>query len=142
MTEHQNPHLPVVALSGGPRLIADIGATHARFALETSVGHFEHVQVLPCADYAGIVPLIKSYLSQVPNVKIQHAAFAIANPVDGDAVQMTNRDWRFSIESVRREFGLYTLLIVNDFTALQWRFLSCDPTTFCRLAAKHRWQNR
>lgn len=118
MTEHQNPLLPVVALSGGPRLIADIGATHARFALETSVGHFEHVQVLPCADYAGIVPLIKSYLSQVPNVKIQHAAFAIANPVDGDAVQMTNRDWRFSIESVRREFGLYTLLIVNDFTAL------------------------
>lgn len=118
MTEHQNPLLPVVAMSGGPRLIADIGATHARFALETSVGHFEHVQVLPCADYAGIVPLIKSYLSNVPSVKIQHAAFAIANPVDGDAVQMTNRDWRFSIESVRREFGLYTLLIVNDFTAL------------------------
>ncbi len=47
-----------------------------------------------------------------------HAAVAIANPVDGDQIRMTNHHWQFSIEAVRREVGLETLLVVNDFYAL------------------------
>ncbi len=43
---------------------------------------------------------------------------AIANPVDGDHVAMTNHDWSFSIEATRRALGFDTLLVVNDFTAL------------------------
>ena len=62
--------------------------------------------------------LIHAYLGKHKPAKLRHAAFAIANPVDGDQVRMTNRDWAFSIEAVRREFGLHTLLVVNGFTAL------------------------
>ncbi|HSY27433.1 MAG TPA: glucokinase, partial [Burkholderiaceae bacterium] len=108
----------VASFSGGPRLLADIGATRARFALETAPGKFEAVGIFNCDEYAGIVPLLQAYLSQHGAIKVHHAAFAIANPVDGDEVRMTNRDWAFSIEAVRREFGLHTLLIVNGFTAL------------------------
>ena len=104
--------------SAGPRLLADIGATHARFALESSPGVFEAVRVLKCDDYVGIIPLLHAYLDGHQGSKVHHAAFALANPIDGDQVRMTNRDWAFSIEDVRRELGLYTLLIVNDFTAL------------------------
>ncbi|MFZ6653606.1 glucokinase [Undibacterium sp. TJN19] len=118
-TEHALvEHGSAAGFSGGPRLLADIGATHARFTLESSPGVFEAVRVLKCDEYTGIVPLLRDYLSGNPNSKVHHAAFAIANPIDGDQVRMTNRDWAFSIEDVRREFGLYTLLIVNDFTAL------------------------
>lgn len=116
VAEHAEHHS--AGFSGGPRLLADIGATHARFTLETAPGNFSAVRVLKCDDYSGIVPLIRAYLHDHQGSRIQHAAFAIANPVDGDDVRMTNRDWAFSIEAVRREFGLYTLLIVNDFTAL------------------------
>ena len=35
-----------------PRLIADIGGTYARFALETAAGHFEHARSLRCAEHA------------------------------------------------------------------------------------------
>ena len=45
-------------------------------------------------------------------------AFALANPISGDFIRMTNRDWQFSTDEVRRTLGLTTLLIVNDFTAL------------------------
>lgn len=107
-----------IAFADGPRLLADIGATHARFALETAPGAFQSVQVLKCDDYAGIEPLLHAYLGSHPDLKLNHAAFAIANPIDGDQVKMTNRDWAFSIEAVRREFNFHTLLIVNDFTAL------------------------
>jgi glucokinase len=108
----------IANFSGGPRLLADIGATRARFALEIAPGKFEAVNIFNCDDFSGIVPLVRAYLSSLGTVKVQHAAFAIANPVDGDEVRMTNRDWAFSIEAVRREFGLHTLLIVNGFTAL------------------------
>ena len=108
----------IASFSGGPRLLADIGATRARFALETAPGKFEAVGIFNCDEYSGIVPLLQAYLSQHSATKVHHAAFAIANPVDGDEVRMTNRDWAFSIEAVRREFGLHTLLIVNGFTAL------------------------
>ncbi|MES2127320.1 MAG: glucokinase, partial [Pseudomonadota bacterium] len=106
------------AFADGPRLLADIGATHARFALQTAPGVFRSVRVLRCDDFAGIVPLLQFYLADHHDIKLNHAALAVANPINGDFVRMTNRDWEFSTDAVRRELGLHTLLIVNDFTAL------------------------
>jgi glucokinase len=77
-----------------------------------------NVAVLLCDDYPGIVPLLNAYLAQTGGVRISHAAFALANPISGDFIRMTNRDWQFSTDEVRRTLGLTTLLIVNDFTAL------------------------
>ncbi len=106
------------AFADGPRLLADIGATHARFALQTAPGVFRSVRVLKCEDFSGIVPLLRFYLAYHLDLTLHHAALAVANPVNGDQVRMTNRDWEFSTDAVRRELGLSTLLVVNDFTAL------------------------
>jgi glucokinase len=102
----------------GPRLLADVGGTNARFALETRPGEITQVHVYPCADYPGIADVIKKYLKDTKIGRVNHAAVAIANPVDGDQVRMTNHDWHFSIEATRRALGFDTLLVVNDFTAL------------------------
>jgi glucokinase len=115
---HTEQKHPRAAYSDGPRLLADIGATHARFALESAPGVLRNVAVLLCDDYPGIVPLLNAYLAQTGGVRISHAAFALANPISGDFIRMTNRDWQFSTDEVRRALGLTTLLIVNDFTAL------------------------
>ncbi|MFB9244228.1 glucokinase [Massilia antarctica] len=106
------------AFADGPRLLADIGATHARFALQTAPGVFRSVRVLKCDDFEGIVALLRFYLADHAGMVLNHAALAVANPVNGDQVRMTNRAWEFSTDAVRRELGLHTLLIVNDFTAL------------------------
>ena len=106
------------AFADGPRLLADIGATHARFALQTAPGVFTAVRVLLCEDFDGIVSLLRYYLKDHADMRLHHAALAVANPISGDFVRMTNRDWQFSTDAVRRELGLTTLLIVNDFTAL------------------------
>ncbi|SEA18040.1 MAG: bifunctional transcriptional regulator/glucokinase [Paraburkholderia sp.] len=102
----------------GPRLLADIGGTNARFALETGPGEITQVLVYPCAEYPGVAEVIKKYLKDTKIGRVNHAAIAIANPVDGDQVSMTNHDWTFSIEATRRTLGFDTLLVVNDFTAL------------------------
>jgi glucokinase len=109
--------------SDGPRLLADIGGTNARFALETRQQQFEAIAVLPCNAYPSLKDAIAVYLASaevtsICSAPIRHAAVAIANPVDGDEVRMTNHHWLFSIEALRAELGLQTLLVVNDFTAL------------------------
>ena len=49
---------------------------------------------------------------------IRHAALAIANPITGDLVRMTNHHWGFSISAMQAELGLQRLVVINDFTAL------------------------
>jgi glucokinase len=108
--------------AGGARLLADIGGTNARFALETGPGSFEAIEVLSCQQHATLGEAIRTYLA-LPQLAglgagIRHAAIAIANPITGDQVRMTNHHWAFSIEALRLECGFDTLVVVNDFSAL------------------------
>ncbi|HEY0488710.1 MAG TPA: glucokinase [Telluria sp.] len=107
----------------GPRLLADVGGTNARFALEIAPGRVELIDVLACKSHPTLADALRAYLAS-PEVaaagfgKIRHAAIAIANPITGDFVRMTNHHWEFSIEAMRLDCGFETLLVVNDFTAL------------------------
>lgn len=110
----------------GPRLLADIGGTNARFALELAPGALHAVQTLACADHARFEDAVRVYLAGA-NARVRHAVIAIANPVDGDTIRMTNHHWAFSIEAARRGLGLDTLLVVNDFTALAMSLPALQP---------------
>jgi glucokinase len=104
-----------------PRLLADIGGTYARFTLETAPGVLRHAASLRCAEHADFHAAVSAYLDSLPPAlagAIEHAAIAIANPVEGDEVRMTNYTWQFSIEQMRQRLKLATLVVVNDFTAL------------------------
>ncbi|TXH39469.1 MAG: bifunctional transcriptional regulator/glucokinase, partial [Burkholderiaceae bacterium] len=101
-----------------PRLLADIGSRYARFALEGPAGQLERAAQLRCEDYPDFISALRAYLTQVRDVSVRHGAVAIANPVEGDQVRMTNYHWQFSIEETRVQAGLDTLVVVNDFTAL------------------------
>ncbi|GGX99945.1 glucokinase [Massilia dura] len=112
----------VSVFPGGPRLLADVGGTNARFALESAPGQVSHIHVLPGAGYPTLAAALKAYLA-LPDVAaaapaVRHGAIAIANPVNTDFVQMTNHHWAFSIEAMRQEVGFDVLAVVNDFTAL------------------------
>lgn len=101
-----------------PRLIADIGGTFVRFALEHERGEFSHIVTARTSDFVDFYTAVNSYLTTVSPIKVEHASVAIANPVDGDQVTMTNFHWKFSIEKMRLQLGLDTLVVINDFTAL------------------------
>lgn len=101
------------------RLLADIGGTNARFAWQEGPGRaIESVQVLPGADHATVESAIRAYLRQTGREAPAECAIAIANPVLGDEVRMTNHHWSFSITSLRQALGLRRLEVLNDFTAL------------------------
>ena len=110
-----------------PRLLVDVGGTYARFALEVARGKFEHKQSLRCADYADFQSTVTAYLSRLPVNRIRNSAVAIANPVAGDLVRMTNYHWQFSIEEMRERLHFDNLVVVNDFTALAMSLPSLLP---------------
>lgn len=102
-----------------PRLLADIGGTHARFAWQARAGApLSDEAVLSCDDHADLESAIEHYLAQRSGLRPVEAALAMANPVQGDRVHMTNRDWSFSIQALKRAMGLERLIVINDFKAL------------------------
>lgn len=117
-------------LLDSPRLLADIGGTYVRFALEVAPGALEHAASLRCADHVDFYATVKEYLSRLPaglSARIKHAAVAIATPVAGDQVRMTNYHWQFSIEQMRERLQFENLVVVNDFTALAMALPSLLP---------------
>ena len=99
-------------------LVADIGGTHARFALVEG-GEILHPTVLRCADYDGPAAAAKAFLDANASDRLpRRAAFAVASPIIGDRVELTNSPWRFSVGATRAALGLDSLDLVNDFTAV------------------------
>ena len=110
-------------------LVADIGGTHARFALVGADGEAVNPLVLRCADYEGPAPAIKAYLAdQGGGAAPRHGAFAVASVIDGDRIELTNSPWRFSIDATRQALGLERLEVVNDFTAVALSVRHLKPT--------------
>lgn len=102
-----------------PRLLADVGGTNARFAWQAAAGApITDVRVLPCAEHPTLQAAMHAYLDGLGQGRPLAAAIAIANPITGDEVRMTNHHWAFSQSAVKAEFGLQNLQLLNDFTAL------------------------
>ncbi len=102
----------------GALLVADIGGTHARFALLDECGLPERVRVLAVADYVGPVEAVQAYLHEFGSPPLRAAAIALAAPVHADVIRMTNADWVFVRADITARLGLAQLLLLNDFAAL------------------------
>lgn len=98
------------------RLVGDIGATNARFALLGEGLAATRLRVYAVDDFPGLAEAIATYLA-AEGVHPRDAALAVASPLSGDRVTLTNHPWSFSIEALRRRLELQRLAVVNDFTA-------------------------
>jgi glucokinase len=106
-------------IGDGPGMIGDIGATNARFALVQENGKTTAVRVYAVSDYGSLSCAIKAYLAdESPATQPLQAVLAVASPVTGDEVTLTNHPWTFSIEALRQRLGLERLQVINDFAAI------------------------
>ncbi len=105
-----------------PYLVADIGGTNARFALVTGKKDqqftFEHIRILDAKGFASLSDAVRHYLASAGDLQPSAMCIALAGPVTGDLVRMTNLSWEFSCSSVSREFGVTDFLAINDFAAV------------------------
>lgn len=102
-----------------PVLLADVGGTHARFALLQN-GDIRHIETCRAAEHASAADAVKNYLAK-HQATAKHAVFAVAGPVIAgeDRITLTNhRAWDFSQKEFAAACGFEKLLPVNDFEAL------------------------
>ena len=99
-------------------LLADIGGTRARFALLDAAGAPGPASELAVADFPTPLEAIRHFLAGVGEPRLSAAALAIAAPVQGDVVTLTNATWRFDRAELQAALGLDELRLLNDFTAL------------------------
>ncbi len=104
---------------GNFAIVADIGGTNARFCrVDLTSLQMDKVVVYPCADFASLSLALNYYRSEQQLQHIVDVAVAIACPVQGDVIKMTNFHWEFSIQAVKAELGLRHFVVLNDFTAV------------------------
>jgi len=99
-------------------LIGDIGGTNARFALVEHPGRFSRPRVLPTHAHASLAAAISAYLADEQlSAPPPQAVLAVASPITGDDVVLTNHPWSLSIGSLRQQLGVEKLRVINDFVA-------------------------
>ena len=111
--------------------VADIGGTHARFALAEiddgrvvlarRAGHAEDGRTwqLP-ARVAGVRPPRQG--SSLPN----ELAIAFAGPVGGEVLKLTNNPWVIRPALIKERLGVDRYTIVNDFGAVAYAVATLD----------------
>ena len=103
-------------------LIGDIGGTNARFALTDLTAEAPQIlkeQTLTDAGFHSLHDAARHYL-EATQVEPVRAALAVASPIEGDDVTLTNRDWSFNRDTLQHALGLDDLQIINDFAAIAW----------------------
>lgn len=120
-------------------IVADIGGTNARFSrvnLQTLA--LDHVMVYPCADFATFALALSYYREQAGLQAVDHVAVAIACPVNGDFIKMTNFHWEFSVSAVKAELSLAEFVVLNDFTAVAMSLPAIGPDELVQIGGGQR----
>ena len=101
-------------------LIADVGGTNARFALTDPASDHPGLlepRSLRNADFASLQHAVEHYLAGV-GAAPGRACIALACPVGGDEIRLTNRAWSFNRHELQSALGLEELRLLNDFGAV------------------------
>ncbi|MEO6408420.1 MAG: glucokinase [Burkholderiaceae bacterium] len=105
--------------NGYPRLLGDVGATHARWVWQDAPSAtLPQAQTYRCDEFASLEAVIARFMADRRVARPRCVAFGIATPIDGDRVAMTNREWTFSIAALQASLGAEQCLVLNDFAAL------------------------
>lgn len=100
-------------------LVGDIGGTNSRFGLvEPGSTTLRCIAVQKNDNFASLEDSIAAYLQAQGVTGLAAAAIAVAGPIEGEVVALTNRDWQFTRESLRKAAQARQFRLLNDFEAL------------------------
>jgi glucokinase len=107
-------------------LLADIGATNARFALLRRGGEMGPVRTLAVADYPQFTGAVAAFLAG-QGASLAGAMLAVAGLVEGERAVMTNCPWVIDAAELRRVLGVAAVRVINDFEATAWSLAAIEP---------------
>lgn len=115
-------------------LFGDIGATNARFALlnDCSLGPVNNFEVVNYRTFADLIEEIVNDANNGHAVRLGRIVLAVAGPVNGGRINLTNTSWVIDARELRNNFDLQVTL-VNDFEALAHSLPSLSPADITQI---------
>lgn len=115
-------------------LAADIGGTHTRLLLaQTCATGWQCIreQTFASHDYPSLQAVLELFLSTGERPEV--ACIAVAGPLDGQHIQMTNLPWQLDAAQLSEQFGIATLRLLNDFAAQTYALNALPASDLCTL---------
>ena len=121
---------------------ADIGGTHARFAIATldgrTVAKLGEAVTLRTAEHASFETAWEEFERRSGGTLPQELAMAVAGPVGGEQLQLTNNPWVIRPALLGDKLVAGGLTVVNDFGAVAHAVAALDGTAFQSLCGPDR----
>ncbi len=118
-------------------LSGDIGGT--KTLLQISATDSAHPPLLqksyPSAGYAGLAEMLDEFLRATATTEITGACFALAGPVSGRRVKLTNLPWEVDADAMAARFGIARVSLINDFEAVGLGIAALQPADLLTLQA-------
>lgn len=99
--------------------VCDLGGTHCRIGQYVD-GHLDAKSVarFENSNHASFAALMRHYHESSGRTPAETMVIALAAPVTGDVVALTNLDWTIDRDEISRATGVPDVYLINDFEAL------------------------
>ncbi len=115
-------------------LVGDIGGTNARFGLvKRGSMAVSDIEALKNDSFVGLEAAASHYLEKRGITTLAAAAVAVAAPVDREVIRLTNRDWSFSLASLKAATNAKHFRLLNDFEALAFSLPHISETDLVQI---------
>jgi len=102
--------------------VCDIGGTHARFALAAIHGDgridLTEPVTLATSDFTTLHDAWEAFAGTTGHALPRDAAMALAAPIAGDLIPLTNNPWSIRRSTLSTELGVDRYTMLNDFAAI------------------------
>jgi glucokinase len=119
-------------------LAADVGGTKTLLELgvaETSGYRRVYTEGFKNEDFSSVAEVVDAFLALCPErpPSIAAACFALAGPVTGRRIRLTNLPWEVDADQLAPQLGIAQLRFVNDFVAVGYGIPSLESTEMLTL---------
>jgi len=100
-------------------LACDVGGTKTLLRI-SAAGEGEPLlqKSYPSADYTGLAEMLDDFLREAGTSSVAAACFALAGPVSGRRVKLTNLPWEVDADALAARFAIPRISLINDFEAV------------------------
>ncbi|MEL6818698.1 MAG: glucokinase [Pseudomonadota bacterium] len=111
-----------------PIMIADIGGTNARFSILVDA-HAEPkiFDNIKASDFPELNGAIQTQVLDRTSLIPQTAVLAVAGPVDGDRIDLTNNHWVVEPLKMISDLGFKEVVVINDYEAQALAAVALQP---------------
>ena len=121
---------------------ADVGGTHARFALAAIEGgrvvDLGEPVTVKTSEFASFQHAWQEFGRRIEEPLPNELAIAFAGPVGGDVLKLTNNPWVIRPALMQEKLGVQQFVIVNDFAAIAHAVAGLDGAAYRHVCGPQR----